>query len=185
MRKFVFALLGLCILASGVMAAPPNHVNTTVFLTEKTPTLPEPPDPGATLWDLKQGGYGSLTYRVWGPELSFKFQGKKLERNTPYALIYYPDPWPGTGLIILAEGTSNGGGNILLKGKVDTGTLPASFGSDENFPGAKIWLVPNPENYILGWPIAVGSSSEFFAWPADGAGILFETTLINYYKTNN
>jgi hypothetical protein len=184
MRKFIFALLGLCILASGAMAAPPNHVDTKVFLAEKVPTTPEPPFPEATIWTPKfGGGYGYLTYRVWGPVFNFKIQGFKLQRHTPYALIYYPDPFPGKGLIILAKGTANGGGNLTLLGKVDTGTLPANLGADANFPGAKIWLVPNPDLYIV-----EGSNGfEFFNWPMDpvsGAGILFETTLINYYKTN-
>jgi opacity protein-like surface antigen len=184
MKKILLALSVVCFLVSLAAAAPPQHVDTKVFLSEKTPTTPAPPDPNAALWDLKfGGGYGYLTYRVWGPEFSFKIEAKKLVRNTPYALIYYPDPWPGTNLIILAEGTSNGGGNLLLKGKVKTGNLPASFGADANFPGAKIWLVPNPADYIN--PPSQGSnvSTGFFAWPTDGAGILFETALINYYET--
>jgi hypothetical protein len=184
MKKIVFVLLGLCILASGAMAAPPHHVNTKVFLTEKVPTLPEPPDPAATVWTPKfGGGYGYLTYRVWGPVFTFKIKAHNLEPRTPYALIYYPDPWPGLGLIILAKGTANGGGKLLLKGKVDTGTLPANLGADANFPGAKIWLVPNPSLYITEGT----DGPEFFNWPTDpvsGAGILFETNLINYYKTD-
>jgi hypothetical protein len=178
MKKFFLALCAVCILVSGATAAPPNHVDTKVFLTEKVPSTPEPPDPDSTIWFPKfGGGYGYLTYRVWGAAFEFKFQGYKLPPNTPYALIYYPDPWPGKGLLILAEGESNGGGNILLKGKVDTGTLPANYGADANFPGAKIWLVPNPSLYI--------GTDEFFDWPMDpvsGAGILFETNLINYFN---
>jgi hypothetical protein len=183
MKKFFLTLSVVCLLVSGATAAPPQHVDTKVFLTEKEPTLPEPPDPAAILWTPKSGGgFGYLTYRVWGPDFTFKFQGYNLQPRTSYALIYYPDPWPGKGLLILAEGKSNGGGNILLKGKLDTGNLPATLGADENFPGAKIWLVPNPDFYI-----AKGSNPEFFNWPMDpvsGAGILFETNLINYYKTD-
>lgn len=52
-------------------------------------------------------------------------------------LMYFPDGWPGTGLICLGGGTIDDKGDIYLQGSVNTGNLPAPY--DEN-PAAKIWL---------------------------------------------
>jgi hypothetical protein len=48
--------------------------------------------------------------------------------------MYYPDPWPGTGLICLGSGTSNNGGNVNIAASVNTGNLPIE--GDKN-SGAK------------------------------------------------
>jgi hypothetical protein len=108
-------------------------------------------------------------------------------------LIYYPDPWPGKGLICLGSGQANPAGILTIVDQ-DFGirtSLPAKY--DENwapiFPsgavGAKIWLVlssdvdcrdeeltPTPVNGIripattmLGW---------------NPHSYLFEYTLINF-----
>ena len=56
------------------------------------------------------------------------------------SVIYYPDPWPGDGLICLGEGTADFDGNVHIKNAVDTGSMPSM--ADENYPhGVKIWLV--------------------------------------------
>ncbi len=105
---------------------------------------------------VEKGAWGKMKYRISGPYFDFVLNGKKLVRGENYTLIYYPDPWPGSGLICLGTDTARGKGNVHIKGKVFIGTdLPLS--SDLNSPensnhsecianstcidGAKIWLV--------------------------------------------
>ncbi|HSB07059.1 MAG TPA: hypothetical protein VLK23_17920 [Thermodesulfobacteriota bacterium] len=107
-------------------------------------------------WEIvEDGAWGKMTYPLEGPTFKFVFNGHGLEPKTDYTLIYYPDPWPGTGLICLGSATSNGGGNVHIMGSPDTGSLPTY--EDLNNPdadghtecvdtstcieGAKIWLV--------------------------------------------
>jgi hypothetical protein len=116
-------------------------------------------DPGT--WEIvKDGAWGKMQYRIKGRVFRYVFNGHNLEPGTDYQLIYYPDPWPGDGLICLGCGTANEWGNIHIKGVVDTGDLPIE--ADEN-EGAKIWLVVygdvncedsrmigwNPEEYLF------------------------------------
>ncbi|MHC4482578.1 MAG: hypothetical protein ACYSW4_03420 [Planctomycetota bacterium] len=94
-------------------------------------------------WTIIEGGArGKMAYIRSGPEFLFVFNGHGLDPDREYVLIYYPDPWPGDGLIVLSEpDTPNKGGNLHIRGLVDTGgSLPAEY--DDNYPdGAKIWLV--------------------------------------------
>jgi hypothetical protein len=90
-------------------------------------------------WEINtDGAWGKLKYDLSGSTFNFLFNGHGLEPDTDYTLIYYPDPWPGSGLISLGTATANEEGNIHISGSVDTGDLPTE--SDEN-DGAKIWLV--------------------------------------------
>ncbi len=93
-------------------------------------------------WEIvEDGANGKMKYNLSGTEFEFVFNGHGLEADTDYCLIYYPDPWPGRGLICLGCATSNGGGNVHIQGSVNTGDLPAED-YDDNYPdGAKIWLV--------------------------------------------
>jgi len=45
-----------------------------------------------------------MKYNLMGPEFQFSFQGKNLVPEVDYTLIYYPDPWPGLGLVCLGTG---------------------------------------------------------------------------------
>jgi hypothetical protein len=77
---------------------------------------------------------GTLTYSTAGPEFEWKFNGKNfVPIDHRYVLIYYPDPWPGRGLICLggSEG-ANRGGRIRLSGSQDL---------DRDLTDAKIWIV--------------------------------------------
>ncbi len=107
-------------------------------------------------WDIiPEGAWGKLKYSVTGPAFKFVFNGHHLMPGSEYTLIYYPDPWPGTGLICLGSGTANGGGNVHIAGSVQTGDMPATF--DANYPtGAKIWLVLSSDvdctaKMMIGW----------------------------------
>jgi len=93
-------------------------------------------------WEIIEGGpWGKMKYNLSGKTFKFVFNGHQLIPKGEYVLIYYPDPWPGQGLICIGSGVANKGGNVHITGKFDTGTdLPAE--GDENFEdGAKIWLV--------------------------------------------
>ena len=116
------------------------------------------------------GMWGRLNYNLRGDTFKFSFSGRGLPPETDYTLIYYPDQWPGNGLICLGSGTTtpawskgkhlgksghdghgdskHKGGNLNIHGDVEIGTsLPARY--DANFNpidpsgavGAKIWLV--------------------------------------------
>ena len=138
-------------------------------------------DPGD--WSIvEDGAWGKMTYNLSGPELCFVFNGHGLEPEVDYCLIYYPDPWPGTGLICLGTGTGTDpdplavppclGGDVHIKGCVDTGDLPID--DDEN-DGAKIWLVLcsdvdcDPPTRMIGW---------------DPTEYLFEHALITFDDTD-
>lgn len=100
-----------------------------LYLYEKDPTT----------WEIvEDGAWGKMKYNLKGSEFEFVFNGHGLEPDEEYTLIYYPDPWPGNGLICLGGGTANDEGNVHIMTSVDTGDLPIP--SDEN-DGAKIWLV--------------------------------------------
>ena len=99
-------------------------------------------DPGTWTVIPKNTGaaFGNLEYTSCGPAFRFNFNGHKLVPGQEYSLVYYPDPWPGEGLVVLGSGEANAGGEVHIKGSPETGELPAA--GDENFPnGAKIWLV--------------------------------------------
>lgn len=90
-------------------------------------------------WSIvSDGAWGKLTFNTKSGK--FVFDGKKLQSKTEYSLIYYPDPWPGTGCEVLGTGTTNKGGNIHIAGTFDFDSIPIS--TDANHAkGAKIWLV--------------------------------------------
>ncbi len=118
-------------------------------------------------WTLVEGGaWGKMKYNLSGSTFDFVFNGHDLPIGQDYTLIYYPDPWPGTGLICLGSGVVNEYGDIHIKESVDTGDLPIE--TDEN-GGAKIWLVLSDD-------VSCSGESEMVAW--DPTAYLFEGDLI-------
>ncbi len=106
--------------------------NGKLYLFEKDPVS----------WDIvRPGAWGKMNYKLWGDKFKFNFNGHGLEPGVSYSLIYYPDPWPGAGLVCLGSGIANDEGNVHIKDKLeDLCDLPADY--DENYEyGAKIWLV--------------------------------------------
>ena len=105
-------------------------------------------------WPVVDGGaWGKMKYNLSGSTFNFVFNAHGLEADTDYTLIYYPDPWPGDGLICLGTGTANTNGDVHIKARVNTGDLPAE--ADEN-DGAKIWLVLSSDvecdnSGMIGW----------------------------------
>lgn len=136
-------------LASPVMAAKPewanygmggivgqagNSNNSFMKLFEKDDTD----------WSIvAEGARGKLKYTLTETTFDFHFNGHGLEFESEYALIYYPDPWPGTGLIVFGTDVADEEGNVHIKGSAHIeGILPAE--GDTNVTesgGIKIWLV--------------------------------------------
>ncbi len=122
---------------------------------------------------LESGAWGKMRYTVEGPQFDFVFNGHGLEPGTDYTLIYYPDPWPGEGLVCLGQGIVNDGGNIHIMGSPETGSLPRE--QDENYDeGAKIWLALSDD--VSCDP--AGMVEENFEY------YLFEYDLIEYAETD-
>lgn len=138
------------------------------------------PDIGTGPWPIFPDNrrWGRLKHSLWGTQFAFSFEGRRLLPKTSYTLIYYADPWPGSGLICLGSGKTNKAGNIEIHGKKDIGTsLPASY--DANFNpvspsgavGAKIWLV-------LADDVQCADGAMMINW--NPAAYLFEYNLIVY-----
>ena len=91
---------------------------------------------------IEGGATATLTYNTIGnPDFNFALTGQGLVASTNYTLIYYPDPWPGNGLLCLGSADSAGDGSFSLTGSATPGDLP--WTCDDNCgTGAKIWLVP-------------------------------------------
>ena len=161
------------------------------------------PNTGQGPWPIFSGNHmwGELEYSLWGPKFGFFFNGHNLSPNTDYTLIYYPDAWPGTGLICLGSGTTTSpsgneghgkwghhgnwgqkGGDIKIYGNMDIGTsLPAIY--DKNFNpiypsgavGAKIWLVLSSDVQCTN-----GINNAMLNW--NPTAYLFEYNLIVYER---
>lgn len=134
-RLLVAYVMALTLVAYAVVPAvagdggPAGKSNRAhLYLYEKDPAT----------WEIVPGGaWGKMAYDLSGPTFDFVFNGHGLGAGD-YTLIYYPDPWPGSGLICLGSTAADEYGNVHIAGAVDTGDLPASI--DQN-DGAKIWLV--------------------------------------------
>ena len=99
------------------------------------------------------------------------FNGHGLEPDMEYTLIYYPDPWPGDGLICFGSGIADFEGDVHIKGHLETGDLPGAF--DEN-PGAKIWLALTADVDCIGQNMVGWNPGEY----------LFEYELITFDDTD-
>lgn len=160
----ILVILGLTINISQACEQEENNDKcqlTYIHLYEKDPKT----------WDVVCGdSWGKLKYWTYGEEFDFIFYGYGLTPGENYTLIYYPDPWPGEGLMCLAQVRANCKGKVYIDDSVDTGSLPIE--SDEN-EGAKIWLVLSSDvDY---------ESSKMIGW--NPSEYLFEEKLIHYTKS--
>jgi hypothetical protein len=164
MKKLVYTLIALMVLTvfmvgcttvvpetdlsgKGPNGQAGNSNIAHLYLYEKDPDT----------WIIKEdGAWGKMKYNLSGEMFEFIFNGHGLEAGFDYTLIYYPDPWPGNGLICLGNGTANKGGEVHIAAESrDIDFLPVVL--DDNFPdGAKIWLVLTKDvgcdaQVMVGW----------------------------------
>lgn len=151
MKKYIILVLIVLLIGAltvGVLADKHGQAGKSdiahLYLHEKDPDT----------WEIvEDGAWGKMKYNLSGETFDFVFNGHGLEIGLDYTLIYYPDPWPGDGLICLGSGTVNEEGDIHIAESVDTGNLPIE--GDEN-DGAKIWLVLTSDvdcdgQLMIGW----------------------------------
>jgi hypothetical protein len=112
-------------------------------------------------WACVPGATGVLYYGLSAPTFVYDFNAEGLTPGTSYTLIYYPDPWPGVGLIVLGSGVADADDDLHLVGSPNIGDLT----------NAKIWLVLTAD---------VGAG-QMTGW--NPAAYLFEETLITYDDT--
>jgi predicted ribosomally synthesized peptide with SipW-like signal peptide len=97
--------------------------------------------------------YGNLSYVTASESFDYDLEVRGLNPDTSYSLVYYKDPWPGTGGKTVGAFTTDGDGNWVGAGSVDLGTdLPAA--GDENGAGAKLWVVLSSDwstDHMTGW----------------------------------
>jgi len=135
-----------------------------LYLYEKEPTGD---------WLTVEGGaWGKMVYTPVGKTFRFNFEGHGLEPGTDYTLLYYPDPWPGTGLVCLGTGTANQGGQIHISERVNTNDIPTE--DDANEEGGKIWLVLSSDVDCEGAQMIGWNPTEY----------LFEYNLITFDNTD-
>jgi len=155
MKKAILIVLGLGLLV-GTWASAQNGPSQNagksnkghLYLFEKT---------GEPDWDIvDEGAWGKMQFNRSGPTLDFVFNGHRVSDGEDYTLIYYPDPWPGNGLICLGTGTGNSENDVHIKGSVDPEADLPDLIVDSNEDGAKIWLVLSSDvdcvsQNMIGW----------------------------------
>lgn len=134
MRKFIASIAAGSALLLSITPAiakgpsqPAGQSNKAhLYLYEKDPSD----------WSIvDQGAWGKLTYDLSGDMFNYVFNGHQMVAGGDYTLIYYPDPWPGEGLICLGSGVADELGNVHIKNAISTGDLT----------DAKIWLVKSAD----------------------------------------
>lgn len=151
-------------LAKGPSAPAGNSNIAHLYLYEKSPTD----------WSIVDGGaWGKMEYNLSGPTFDFVFNGKGLDADVDYSLIYYKDPWPGTPATCLASGTANGGGNVHFANSAELNTDLADSGDpNDGTDGAKIWLVLSSD-VNCGTGMTAWNPTEYLF---EGAGIVYDDT---------
>jgi len=131
-----------------------------LYLCEKNLDINNPFDTGLNVpCDTAGKAWGKMKYNMSGLTFDYVFNGHGLIPGQTYTLIYFPDPWPGFGLIYLGSDTAKGrGGEVHIEGSLDTGDLPATYDAN-SLNGARIWLVPSSDlcfrsrygSLMIGW----------------------------------
>ena len=126
---------------SGTIEIGAKHAPTRKVLLENKDTSDD------HLYDPILGDeYGELTYNLYGSsDCGYTFEGYELTTDTVYCLIYYPEPWPGTGGMLLGSGTALGG-RVTISGTNMPCGLPDTTDPDWDYDlaggkYAKFWLV--------------------------------------------
>ena len=161
MKKLVVVLVAALVLMSlAVVPAlagkngPAGKSNVGhLYLYEKDPDGPDDTWGTDDDWSIVDGGaWGKFNYQLSGTggdtEVSGVFNGKGLEANAVYSLIYYPepvdDPWTAPPVVeVIGSGTAKTNGNVHIMGSATIGgpdTQP-DVGDYIGQTGDKIWLV--------------------------------------------
>ena len=117
--KFGIIAAIMAILAIGMVSAVGQTSGVNDFRCWKT-TMLVSKDP--TTWNVVKGASGLLGYNKCSDK--FIFDGVKLAPKTAYSLVYYPDPWPAVGCMVLGTGTSTNKGLIGFGGSFDFDKIP-------------------------------------------------------------
>ena len=161
MKKYLILVLIVLLIGAlsvGVLAGKTGQAGKSdiahLYLYEKIPD--EPADPTVPWVVVEDGAWGKMKYNMSGSEFDFVFNGHGLEAGFDYTLIYYPDPWPGDGLICLGSGIVNENGDVHIAGSCNTGTNLPAVGDTTPLVGAKIWLVLSADvdcdnQLMIGW----------------------------------
>ena len=161
MKKYLILVLIVLLigaLTAGVLAGKTGQAGKSniahLYLYEKDPVT----------WEIvEDGAWGKMKYNLSGETFDFVFNGHGLEPGLHYHIIYYPDPWPGEGLICLGGSTVNEDGDVHIA---------VSFDIDD-LEDAKIWLVLTNDVDCSGLGMLEWNPSEY----------LFEYDLINFDYT--
>ena len=112
----------------------------------------------------------SCLHKTWSSPWLMRISGfYGLTVGTNYSVIYYCDPWPGTGGRELAKFTYTaqmGKCGLFMTILMDS-PIPAAIDENVISGGGKIWIVPSSD-YVNG---------QMIVWSP--ANYLFETSLIN------
>jgi len=131
----------------------------------------------ATWLPVPWGAWAYMRYTSASDRFWFQVNGHDFPqalKGTTYQLIYYPDPWPGNGLICLGNGKVNSRGDLSFSSFATIRDIPVS--TDQNYAqGAKIWLVTNADVNC--------TSRQMIAW--NPSQYLFEAWFIRFHSTHN
>lgn len=159
--KYSIILVAIALVSMLMAPVSAAAYGSTLNLVEKNPTT----------WDEVAGGHnGTFNYGCDG----FDFSASGLTPSTAYSLISYKEPYPGTGLAVLATGTTNENGAIVLNGASGWAShlVLNVYGHDavgdyKDQTGAKVWLIKSGDF----------DGTQFTVWNPDQ--YLFDRNLIN------
>jgi hypothetical protein len=146
-----------------------------LYLYEKNPET----------WDIvEDGSWGKVTILTHKDKFVFNGHGLDGGLSLDYSLAYYPDPWPGEGMLVLGAGGVDEGGNTHIKGEFDFDDIPydepvdpiTDTLTDEN-EGAKIWLVLTEDIKMIEERVDEPNLYQMDGW--NPGSYLFENNLLN------
>lgn len=123
------------------LGCPPVIPPQTIQMCAKTTDCNNPPAP-PTEWLCDEGPLGAIvSYTPAGPTLDIDLQGAVGVPDQDYTLIYYPDPYPASGLVCLGSGHSDATTGVILISSSNSIGYDLPIEGDPLSPGAKLMLV--------------------------------------------
>ena len=103
---------------------------------------------GSEPW-VAYGNISTLSFAQMGDNFYYELDATDLESTTDYTIIYYADQmnrfvnWGGVAPGVIDSFTTDVDGNYVETGRVGLDlNMDMPSASDENYPGAKIWIIP-------------------------------------------